>query len=488
MILMDGRMMKTTNEILKLVLEEGEGYHLEFKANVNSDLAKEMVAFANASGGRIFIGISDEGKIIGCDLSNNLVSQIQDIAITCDPPITINIEKLIDSSIIVIHVPESANRPHRCNKGFYLRIGANSQKMNTADITSFLQSEARVRFDEQLRTEIEWDQNIDDHRLKNALALAKITPWSDRETLLCNLGVGDYQNVKFYLNNAGIIFFGKEPTQRLYHASVVCALFKGITKTDILDRKEYHDSLIENINHALNYLRQHLNTRFEITGKSAQRKEILELPEVALREAIVNAVTHRDYHEKGAQVMIEIFDDRVEIYNPGGLPKGLPQDQFGKRSICRNPVIANLMLRFHYIEKMGTGIKRMQDAMLEAGCSEIKIDTFGIFTVVFPRNHQYAPSQYHIDTKSTPSQHQVDTKSALSQHQVDILENCSPANSIIALMTITHHKDRTRFRRLVLNPLIERGFVEMTIPQKPNSRFQKYLITDQGKAFLLLSK
>ena len=82
---------------------------------------------------------------------------------------------------------------------------------------------------------------------------------------------------------------------------------------------------------------------WEITSESARRREILELPEVALREAVVNAVCHRDYLEQGAQVMVEIFDDRVEIYNPGGLPKGLPERDFGKRSVCRNPLIASLL-------------------------------------------------------------------------------------------------------------------------------------------------
>lgn len=79
--------------------------------------------------------------------------------------------------------------------------------------------------------------------------------------------------------------------------------------------------------------------------------------------------------------MVEIFDDRVEIYNPGGLPKGLPIEQFGKRSVCRNPLIAGLMLRCDYIEKMGTGIVRIQDALHSAGCKDVMIETKGIFNI-----------------------------------------------------------------------------------------------------------
>jgi ATP-dependent DNA helicase RecG len=97
-----------------------------------------MVAFANAAGDRILIGASDAGKIVGCDTSNKMLSQIQDMASACDPAVAIEIEKITDHRILVIHIPEGANPPHHCNKGFYLRHGANSQKMSTADITVFL--------------------------------------------------------------------------------------------------------------------------------------------------------------------------------------------------------------------------------------------------------------------------------------------------------------------------------------------------------------
>ena len=109
------------------------------------------------------------------------------------------------------------------------------------------------------------------------------------------------------------------------------------------------------------------------------------MPEVALREAVVNAVCHRDYLEQGAQVMVEIFDDRVEIYNPGGLPKGLPERDFGKRSVCRNPLIASLLLRCNYIERMGTGIERIRAALKKENCPGVTIRFNTMFTLEFPR-------------------------------------------------------------------------------------------------------
>jgi len=379
------RYRKTTDEELALILEGGEGYTLEFKRSLNSDLPKELVAFANASGGRIFIGVNDHNQITGYDFSNKVLSRIEDMAAACDPAVAIHIEKLPALNLLVIHVPKGANRPHRCNKGFYLRNGANSQKMSTADITAFIQSEGNVRFDQQLRLDLNWQETLDEKRLNHFLNLAKISHRKDIQNLLLNLGAGDYNNGNFYLNQTGVLFFAKEPTQRLFHVSVVCALFKGTQKAYILDRKELSGNLLENVEDALLFLKKHLQLRWEITRESTRRKEILELPEVALREAMVNAVCHRDYLEQGAQVMVEIFDDRVEIYNPGGLPKGLSPEEFGKRSVCRNPLIAGLLLRCDYIEKMGTGIERIHAALEREKCPKVYIRFNTMFTLEFPR-------------------------------------------------------------------------------------------------------
>jgi ATP-dependent DNA helicase RecG len=103
------------NKELSFILQEGEGYTIEFKENINSDLPKEMAALANSSGGRIFIGINDASEIKGIISSNNIVSQIQDFANSCDPAITIKIESF--ENLIIIHVMEGLNKPYRCSKG-----------------------------------------------------------------------------------------------------------------------------------------------------------------------------------------------------------------------------------------------------------------------------------------------------------------------------------------------------------------------------------
>ena len=162
---------------------------------------------------------------------------------------------------------------------------------------------------------------------------------------------------------------------------MTCVVYKGNNKVDIIDKKTFDFHLVDNIDESLAFLKRHLNISYQITGK--RRTEKLEVPEVALREAVVNAVAHRDYFEKGAIVMIEIFNNRVEISNPGGLPKGLSEADFGKRTLARNPLIASLLHRVGYIEKLGTGIQRIKAATESAGLPPPEFEFNNFFTVVF---------------------------------------------------------------------------------------------------------
>ena len=139
-----------------------------------------------------------------------------------------------------------------------------------------------------------------------------------------------------------------------------------------------------NVDDAMLFLIKHLRMSYRI--ESLQRENILELPEDALREAVVNAVCHRDYFEKGARVMVEIYDDRVEIVSPGGVCKGITRENFGTVSITRNPILASMLYRIKYIEQMGTGIARMKNATREAKVPEPKFVFASFFKVIFSRN------------------------------------------------------------------------------------------------------
>ena len=371
--------MKT--EELELILEEGEGYLIEFKEKP-AQIDREMVAFANGSGGRIFIGISDSRRIKGIRATNQLKSQIQDIANNCDPPIKIKLQEL--ASLLVVHVSQGSEKPYSCSSGFYTRIGPNAQKMNRNQIIEFFQSEGRIRFEELMNQKFDFQNDFDPQKLVRFLSLAEIAPVLDTRSILLNLGVAEQQTGNLIFNNTGIFFFARDLDQFYPHAGITCALYKGIEKVHVLDRKDFNQDIIYNVDNAMLFLRQHIPVRYEFDG-SPKRIEVPQVPLEALREAVINAVCHRYYFEKGANVMVEIFDDRIEISSPGGLVKGLLEKDFGKKSVLRNPKIAGLFYRIGYIEKMGTGIRRMQNLMKEAGHPPIRFDFTTFVTAEFDR-------------------------------------------------------------------------------------------------------
>lgn len=376
-----------TKAELQLILQEGEGYRAEFKSSLNSDLQRELVAFANGSGGRVFLGVSDDGKVTGIEATNHLRSQIQQAASTCDPPVDIKLETF--ENILIIEVKEGHDKPYRCTKGFFLRAGSSSEKMNTAQIIKFVQSEGRIKFDELLFKKHPFEEIFDSEKLNHFLSLKNISKSIEDADILSNLGVLEFVDDQAYLTHTGVLFFTKTPTKYIPHSNVVCARFQGNDKATILDKKELSGDLISNIEGAILFLKTHLKNRVEISG--TRRMEILEIPEVVLREAIVNAIAHRDYFEKGANVMVEVFDDMIEISNPGGLPKGLSENDFGKKSLARNPNICALLNQVNYIEKMGTGISRMRKLMQENNLPEIQFEYSEFFTLKIERERQINP-------------------------------------------------------------------------------------------------
>ena len=206
----------------------------------------------------------------------------------------------------------------------------------------------------------------------------------EKDAILKNLHCAGAVGGKLCFTNAGALFFRTNDEDVMFrHAGIVCALYKGKDKAYILDAKELNGDIVSNVDDAIIFLKKHLRVSYKI--ETLRRENILELPEDALREAVVNAVCHRDYFEKGARVMVEIFDDRVDIVSPGGVCKGITHENFGTISITRNSIVASMLHRSGYIEQMGTGIKRMRNAARDAQVAEPEFELSGFFKVTFKR-------------------------------------------------------------------------------------------------------
>ena len=155
---------------LEIILSEGESYTVEFKENPDKDLPSEVCAFANASGGRVYIGIHDDCYVTGTDTSNSARSRIQDTINKIEP--RLNVEMDVHENIIVLTVPEGTHKPYSCPAGFYLRSGPNSQKLDRDGIVEFFQSEGRVRYDEIVREDLPVTEKFNEEAYKKFISLA----------------------------------------------------------------------------------------------------------------------------------------------------------------------------------------------------------------------------------------------------------------------------------------------------------------------------
>jgi len=186
------------------------------------------------------------------------------------------------------------------------------------------------------------------------------------------------------------LFFSNRAQRFFEEAFIHCIAFKGRDKRYITDNKIINGALSQQYVNSMTWLKSKLNVRFEIEdADGGAHKELWEIPETVFREAIINSLAHRDYYNKGARITIEVFDDRVEIANPGGLVSTIPLNEFGKRSAARNPLIFKLFEKIRMVEHVGSGITRMRDLMAQEGLTPPEFVMDGMFTVTLRRSFDF---------------------------------------------------------------------------------------------------
>ena len=457
---------------------------LEYKESLSSSFARDLVAFANSSGGKILLGVRDNGTVAGVRDSNKLRAQIQDIARNCDPPVKILVETV--GKVMAITVRESENKPVQCREGFLWRQGAVTQKLSRDEIRDFFRSEGAIRFDLALCPKFRYPEDFDRKKFDVWIKQSRITPRGRVDDVLVNIEVGERAGRRLIFRNAGVLFFAKNVSHFFPQAYVTCLLAKGTDKVNILDRKDFTGGLVSDIEESLRFIERNTRTGYRI--EKLRREDVPEYPMRALREAITNAVMHRDYFEAGANVFVEIYDDRIEISNPGGLPKGLSKEELGTRSVRRNPLIADLLHRIAFIEKAGTGIRRMIEEARKHKCPEPKFTVNGFFTATFRPFMEIVQKVTPQATKQVGEQvtpqvtRQVTPQ--VTRQVIAVLKAARTARSREELQRTVGLKDRQHFRKMYIDSLLAVGWLEMTIPDKPRSSKQRYRTTDLGRKVL----
>lgn len=497
---------------LKILLQEGEGTTLEFKESLPKSLARDLVAMANTIGGKILLGVRDDGTVVGISDGNRIRGQIQDIARNCDPPVRVRIEPI--GEVIAVHVQESEAKPVHCGDGFFWRQGAATQKLTRDEIRDFFRAESAIRFDLSPCPSFRYPQDFDADKYAAWLRLSGIGGRPRIEDVLVNIDAVERSGGRLLFRNAGVLFFAKDVRRFFNQAYVTCLLAKDTDKVEVLDRKDFAGGVVADIEDTLRFIDRNTRTAWRIEG--LRRGELAEYPITALREAITNAVMHRDWYLDGANVFVEIYSDRIEISSPGGLPRGVTLADFGRRSVRRNALIADLLHRIGFIEKAGTGIRRIREEARSGGYAEPRFEANAFLTATF-----YPHPELRVDHHIGKISHEVQEPGGRELHSYigsdtgqvtgqvagqvagqdtgqdigqgagqDMLdsrlsgllllllhETPLSARSILAELGLSN---RENLYQNYLRPALQLGFVERTIPDKPRSGHQRYRLTEKG--------
>ncbi|WP_163468161.1 RNA-binding domain-containing protein [Fusobacterium sp. IOR10] len=371
---------------MKDILEEikkGESKTLEFKEILpnNKSIAKTVIAFSNAAGGKLIVGVTDKREIVGI---NEDIFEVKDKVISiiyesCCPKINPEIyTKNIDGKIIlVIEVFKGSLVPYYLKakgkeEGTYIRIGATNRVADYGNILNLERRRKNISYDEEIEYDVEYsklDLGVLYHKFK------KLGKEINEEKML-NMRLLKKDNEKIYPTKGLLILLGK-------YENVItkCSLFKGKNMSIFLDKKEYTGDLFSQLENIQIFIKTHLNLFAKIEG--LQRNDYLEIPEVAIREALLNAMVHRDYSNEGRDIKVAIYEDRLEIISPGEFPLGISSENiYSGRSEIKNRVIAKVFKELNYIEQWGSGIVRILTLCEEYNLKKPKIEESGTFVGV----------------------------------------------------------------------------------------------------------
>lgn len=361
---------------------------VELKSIVMDDIKKEIIAFANCEGGTVYVGVADDGKVLGVENADECALQIFNMvrdAVKPDVTMFIHYETLEcdGKAVVAVNIQRGTNRPYYLAKkglrpeGVYVRQGYSSVPATDTAIR-------------QMIKETDGDSFENMRSINQALTFEATKKEFEKRNVV--FGQPQMQTLKIVSADGIYTNLGLLLSEQCPH-TIKVAVFEGINQNVFKDRREFSGSLMQQLNEVYDYIDFHNQTH--ATFRKLLRIDTRDYPEVAVREALLNTLVHRDYSFR-ASTLISIYDDRIEFVSIGGLLPGLELDDLMMGvSVCRNPHLANVFYRLQLIEAYGTGMKKIMGAYANALVQPKIKTTNNAFKIILP-NVNFTPKAAEV--------------------------------------------------------------------------------------------
>ncbi|MEZ4677255.1 MAG: ATP-binding protein [Caldilineaceae bacterium] len=384
-------------------LDGGQSDHVAFlTAAVKHELiAETLAAMANANGGVVLLGVSAKGTPQKNSDPAALRESVVEAGLLTDPPLILPTPQVAASEkgdVVIVQVPPGLPHLYNLQGRFVTRTAGQNRPLTTPELRRLLLERSDAGF-ESLPVAEATIADLDQGQIERYIERIAVAPHEEVLDVLQTRGcVTPNEQGAVVPTNAGILLFGQRPQRFLRNAEFICVRYAGSNMSDEFVRQDIGGTLTEQARQAEAFVVSNMRRGMRITGLT--REDTTEYPLAVVREAIVNAIAHRDYSIRGEGVRLLMYGDRMEIYSPGRLPGHVTLENLKDERYSRNEAIVAVLSDFGYIERLGYGIDRMIATMQSAGLPEpVFEETAAGFRVTL-----YSTSEEPLDAEPEPPQ------------------------------------------------------------------------------------
>ena len=364
-----------SSEDLSALLAAGAGANVAFlpARTTRPALAETLTALANADGGVVLLGVSPRGAVQGGADAPALRDLALEAALLTDPPLILPSPQMVesgDTALVLIQVPAGLPHVYSLKGVYWTRSGANNRPLATSELRQLLLDRSESGYESKAVADAGL-LDLDEGRISRYLDQVGLPPDADALQALLSRGcltrltAEGLPAAEPAPTVAGLLLFGRDPQRFLRSAEVICVRYAGDVMGDEFVRQDIGGVLADQVRQAEAFVTSNMRRGMRIRGLA--REETTEYPLPVVREAIVNAIAHRDYSIRGEGIRVLMFSDRLEVYSPGRLPGHVTLANLKDERYSRNEAIVAVLSDMGYIERLGYGIDRMIATMQEAG-------------------------------------------------------------------------------------------------------------------------